>query len=234
MATMRDFPMRLYGLLLRAYPSGFYAAYGPLMAQALRDGLREARRAGVRAEIVFWLRAIADLIVNVTGAHMDSIPFSRRPLGYLWHLTGVLVVAATWPLMLYLFLLCLTFITEMNVAQGGTLHAGITGVIGQPRNLMIVAMLILVVSSISLARASFRGQVDRWLAFRYALVNAVGSLGIVFTMWGLSQLLPRMAPADLAVLLLVGAFGLLLAGLFYAQHRACLPRWSHRQSASPA
>jgi hypothetical protein len=171
-------------------------------------------------------------MVLVFGAYMHAVPFSRRPLGYAWTLTGVLIVAATWPLMMWAFLLSLSFIVHMDAAEGqGTVYAAVAGVLGQPRSLMMAAVLVLLVSSINLARACFRGQGGRWLAFRYALVNATGALSIVFTMWALSQALPQIVPADTAVVILLGAFGMLLAVLFYAQNRACLPRWPLRQSA---
>jgi len=54
--------VRLYGVLLRAYPGDFRREYGPQMEQAFGDQYREARERGGRSGFArLWMLTISDL-----------------------------------------------------------------------------------------------------------------------------------------------------------------------------
>ena len=64
MSEERTSPLsvRLYGVLLRAYPGDFRREYGPQMEQAFGDQYREARERGGRSGYArLWMLTISDL-----------------------------------------------------------------------------------------------------------------------------------------------------------------------------
>ena len=65
---------RLYGLLLRGYPSPFRTDYGKDMAQLFRDCyLREKRRGGLSRLTFFWFRTLLDFLRTVPREHLDNL-----------------------------------------------------------------------------------------------------------------------------------------------------------------
>ncbi len=65
--------VRLYRLLLAAYPASFRQEYGDAMVQLFRDTAREAyRRRGLLGLAAMWLRTAADFTISVIRQHRDK------------------------------------------------------------------------------------------------------------------------------------------------------------------
>jgi hypothetical protein len=60
---------RAYALLLRAYPSGFRAAFGREMTTTFRGLVRDSGSPGVR----FWMEIIADVARSAPAQHADAL-----------------------------------------------------------------------------------------------------------------------------------------------------------------
>jgi hypothetical protein len=79
-ATLREVTaasVRLYPMLLAAYPRRFRCRFGGEMAQAFRDACREAyRRRGVLAVFQLWPRTLGDLVRSAAAERFDKL---RRP-----------------------------------------------------------------------------------------------------------------------------------------------------------
>jgi peptide/nickel transport system permease protein len=76
----------VYAGMLRLYPRRFRAAYGPLMMQAFRDRLRDARATSRRAGIArFWAEIAADLARSAARERADAVsdfrPGDRARIG---------------------------------------------------------------------------------------------------------------------------------------------------------
>jgi hypothetical protein len=78
------YSVSLYGLLLRAYPSGFRHEYGPHMAQVFRDCLLSSyHHEGLPGVLSLWLLTLIDYIKSVLeehlqrGIHMSKSTFIR-------------------------------------------------------------------------------------------------------------------------------------------------------------
>jgi hypothetical protein len=72
--------VRIYGLLLLAYPSGFRRAYGPDMLQVFADCCRAAyRRAGAGGLPGLWARTMLDYLRTVFEEHIQrGVSMSRE------------------------------------------------------------------------------------------------------------------------------------------------------------
>jgi hypothetical protein len=68
---------RLYGVLLRAYPAPFRAAYGEEMRRAFRDLLRERRRAG-ESWAGFWLHMLHDVATSALRERGEEMDRGRK------------------------------------------------------------------------------------------------------------------------------------------------------------
>ncbi|MCL5995266.1 MAG: DUF3488 domain-containing protein [Chloroflexi bacterium] len=79
--------IRLYRLLLIAYPRDHRQTYGPLMLQAFRDQYRSASAHGTLAVVTLWWRTLADLIVTAAREHLahwhGSLRVSNHPAASL-------------------------------------------------------------------------------------------------------------------------------------------------------
>ena len=65
--------VRLYRLLLAAYPAPFRHEYGEAMVQLFSDTSRDAyRRRGLLGLVAVWPPALADLTINVIHQHQDK------------------------------------------------------------------------------------------------------------------------------------------------------------------
>ena len=65
--------VRLYRLLLAAYPASFRNEYGEAMVQLFRDTARDAyRRRGLLGLLMVWPRTLTDLAVSVVRQHRDK------------------------------------------------------------------------------------------------------------------------------------------------------------------
>ncbi|MGI8839090.1 MAG: hypothetical protein ACR2H4_21000 [Pyrinomonadaceae bacterium] len=65
---------RVYGLLLRGYPTPFRSDYGKDMAQLFRDCyLREKRRGGLSRLGLFWFRTLLDFMRTVPREHLENL-----------------------------------------------------------------------------------------------------------------------------------------------------------------
>jgi predicted permease len=88
--------MRVYRLLLRAYPRSFREEYGREMEDIFRTRLRDAGTAGRSA---LWLEAISDVALNAPRVHLDQlaqdIRAAARSLSHArgFALTAILVAA---------------------------------------------------------------------------------------------------------------------------------------------
>jgi ABC-type dipeptide/oligopeptide/nickel transport system permease component len=64
----------IYGGLLRLYPPRFRRAYGPLMLQAFRDRLRDARATSRRAGVArFWAGILGDLARSAPRERVEAV-----------------------------------------------------------------------------------------------------------------------------------------------------------------
>ena len=65
--------VRLYRLLLAAYPDSFRNEYGEAMVQLFRDTTRDAyRRRGLLGLAAMWLRTLPDFTISVLRQHRDK------------------------------------------------------------------------------------------------------------------------------------------------------------------
>ena len=78
--TRPPLAVRLYRLLLRAYPSAFRTALGEDMVQLFDDKRRDARRRGRRASLALGLRTLRDVAVHAFRERLPASPFGRRRL----------------------------------------------------------------------------------------------------------------------------------------------------------
>lgn len=62
----------IYHLLLVLYPAEYRREYGGLMAQAFRDGQRDARIQGRTALAAWWWRALTDAAVTIVIEHLEA------------------------------------------------------------------------------------------------------------------------------------------------------------------
>jgi hypothetical protein len=68
-----DWSVRLYRLLLAAYPASFRAEYGQEMIQLFRDTARaEYQRRGLWGLLIVWLRTLVDFSVSVVQQHREQ------------------------------------------------------------------------------------------------------------------------------------------------------------------
>src|SRR5690349_2597778 len=71
--------VRLYRLLLAAYPARFRCAFGAEMAQAFRDVCREEyHRRGAFAVLRLWPRTLGDLVRSAAAERFDKLRRPRR------------------------------------------------------------------------------------------------------------------------------------------------------------
>jgi putative ABC transport system permease protein len=71
--------VRVYRLLLRAYPVGFRRAFGDDMVQLFEDKRRDARRRGRTAVWALWVRTLRDIAVH-SGRERMATPLGRGAL----------------------------------------------------------------------------------------------------------------------------------------------------------
>ncbi len=241
---MLNFSLRLYRLLLRAYPSAFRREYGALMAQLFRDGLRDAGRQGSFAASVFWLHALFDLIRNALGERMSTLRLSTRPRAYIWHILGIVAAAATWPLLLWTLTFCLLIAGDpADGAASGTFQDAIAHLIARPPVLVLLPLLILGYSSLIMARSALNGRGGRWLAWRFALANLLACPVLLGAMLGIVRVVTLIFPPDriayigiahypaAAYVVLISSYGLLTVGLFKLHPWAANPHQSHAVEA---
>lgn len=69
---MTTFSEWVYRLLLAFYPMDYRRAYGDLMAQAFRDGQRDARIQGRTVLAAWWWRTLADAVVTIVIEHLEA------------------------------------------------------------------------------------------------------------------------------------------------------------------
>ncbi len=69
---MMAFSEWIYHLLLAFYPMDYRRAYGDLMAQAFRDGGRDALTQGRRALVAWWWRTLTDAAVTIVIEHLEA------------------------------------------------------------------------------------------------------------------------------------------------------------------
>jgi putative ABC transport system permease protein len=70
--------VRVYRVLLRAYPPAFRRAFGDDMIQLFADKRRDARRRGTRARLALGLRTLRDMAVHASRERVASSRFARR------------------------------------------------------------------------------------------------------------------------------------------------------------
>jgi hypothetical protein len=84
--------VRIYGLLLRAYPPAFRAEYGPEMTQLFRDQCR----IGDAGSISFWTHLLLDVAQSAPALRVDAWRArgheSTRTLGVIMKLVAALTV----------------------------------------------------------------------------------------------------------------------------------------------
>ncbi|MEZ5317341.1 MAG: ABC transporter permease [Vicinamibacterales bacterium] len=71
--------MRVYRLLLRAFPSAFRARFGDDMVEVFTDRLRAARRRGRTAALAFWARTVADVLAHGVAVRRGNAPVTHPP-----------------------------------------------------------------------------------------------------------------------------------------------------------
>lgn len=236
---MLNFSLRLYRLLLRAYPADFRQEYGAVMAQLFRDGLRDAGQQGAVAAGVFWLHALFDLIGNAIGERMSTFRLSLPGERFL-HILGILVAAATWPLLLWTLIFCLLIAGDpADGAATGTFQDVIAHLIARPPVLVLLPLLILGYSSLIMARSALNGCDGRWLAWRFALVNLLACPVLLGAMLGIVRVVTLIFPPDriayigiahypaAAYVVLISSYGLLTAGLLKLHRLAANSHQSH-------
>jgi hypothetical protein len=73
--------VRLYRLLLKAYPAEFRREYGAAMLQLARDSLCDAfRRRGTLGLMLEWVRVLVDLLITVPREHRATASERRAQL----------------------------------------------------------------------------------------------------------------------------------------------------------
>lgn len=70
---------RLFGALLRMFPSEFRGDFGDQMADDFRDQREEALKTGRRSGIRLWIRTVVDAVHRAPREHLDVL---RRDAGY--------------------------------------------------------------------------------------------------------------------------------------------------------
>jgi hypothetical protein len=141
---------RLYRLLLRLYPVNFRRVYGDLMTQAFRDRLRDARRDGIIATVLYWLHTLYDVMVNALGERMAAT--QKRSLKY-WALHGTSFIALflSYPLLWYGILAILLLYAEPTGDSGpaGTVQYYVALLVriqilwyGMPVLVVVISLLI--------------------------------------------------------------------------------------------
>jgi hypothetical protein len=71
LSTDARIPLRIYSILLLAYPKEFRREYGSHMVLLLRDCQRDARTTSTRARL--WLRTLVDLVRTAPREHLEKI-----------------------------------------------------------------------------------------------------------------------------------------------------------------
>src|SRR5690348_13788232 len=78
--------VRLYRMLLAAYPARFRCAFGAEMAQAFRDVCREEYRwCGAFAVLRLWPRTLGDLARSAAAERFDKLRRPGRGRRRRWH-----------------------------------------------------------------------------------------------------------------------------------------------------
>ena len=70
--------LRVYRVLLAAYPKEFRREYGAQMEQAFRDLCREERRSGVIGLVKLWARVALDLASTATAERIAERKITRH------------------------------------------------------------------------------------------------------------------------------------------------------------
>jgi hypothetical protein len=71
LSTDARIPLRIYSILLLAYPKEFRREYGSQMVLLLLDCQRDARTTSTRARL--WLRTLVDLVRTAPREHLEKI-----------------------------------------------------------------------------------------------------------------------------------------------------------------
>lgn len=104
-----SFSLRLYRLLLRAYPASFRRNYEEPMARLFQDLCRDAyRQLGVLGILRVWLRIGPDWVSSVVKQHLDG---GNRDMGKITISTGVLYLLLVVTIVVYGSLAFSTFYT---------------------------------------------------------------------------------------------------------------------------
>ncbi len=65
--------VRIYGMLIRAYPASFRREYGEEMTEVFRDLAQEAwQERGVIGLVLLWLRTVPDLLLSGAAQHLHE------------------------------------------------------------------------------------------------------------------------------------------------------------------
>ena len=67
-----NFVVRLYGILLIAYPATFRHEFSGQMVQVFRAACRHSLRQGSRGLVRFWLHTLADLITSASAERLSD------------------------------------------------------------------------------------------------------------------------------------------------------------------
>jgi len=70
--------LRIYRLLLTAYPGEFRRQYGPQMTQVFRDRCVEEQRRGVTGLLRLWMHTLSDWAATVPAEHLDVLSQDLR------------------------------------------------------------------------------------------------------------------------------------------------------------
>jgi hypothetical protein len=163
---MHKISTRLYHLLLRLYPANFRRAYGDLMTQAFRDRLRDARRDGMIATVLYWLHTLYDVMVNALGERMTAA--QERPLKY-WalHSTSFIALFLSYPLLWYGILAILLLFAEPTGYGGpeGTVQYYVSRLVNIEALWYGVPILVVVISLLIAGRRVIHSPriAPRWL-----------------------------------------------------------------------
>jgi hypothetical protein len=126
---------RVYRLLLASYPASFRRAWGDQLAEAFRDGSRDAARRDAGALVWFWLRAIGDLLGSAAAEHW-TVGSGKRTIAW-----GSVVVGSITALGAGAFgWLCLHTDETGVLAMSVFLVAGALG-LARPRQAWLAALI---------------------------------------------------------------------------------------------
>ncbi len=136
-------PDRVYGILLRAYPAEFRAAFGAEMTTAFRDRRREMRAKPVR----FWLSMMLDVARSAPAMRIDAS--AGRPAAHIHFKEGVRTMKA---------MAIVAVVVGIFEAASASVEAWIGGVVGHDRfslaggSMGVVAGLFLAVAALAVLR----------------------------------------------------------------------------------